>query len=250
MSNQFAPYQQQSPAFPQEPRQSGSGCLWGLLIGCGGVLLVSVLLCVGAVWYIQQNAGKWVAGIVREGIVATINASEIPEGEKTEVIAQVDRVVNAYKKGDIDEKDLERLMKEFETSPAFLMISFWGIETTHLEPSGLPDEEKEQGRRTIQRAFRGLCEKKISQQQFHSVMPQPQFDEDMAAEMEGEGDDPPMALAPQPGGQLTDEEVRKLLADLKKLADDAGIPDEPFTIDIGEEVKKAVDQALDEKNAP
>ena len=46
---------------------------------------------------------------------------------------------------------------------------------------------------------------------------------------------------------MTDEEVRKMMADLKKLADDAGIPDEPFTIDIGDEVKKAVDEGLGQK---
>ena len=31
---------------------------------------------------------------------------------------------------------------------------------------------------------------------------------------------------------------------LKKLADDAEIPDESFTIDIGDEVKKVVDEML------
>ena len=41
-----------------------------------------------------------------------------------------------------------------------------------------------------------------------------------------------------------------MLADLKKLADDAEIPDEPFTIDIGDEVKKAVDEMLAGKGQP
>ena len=62
-------------------------------------------------------------------------------------------------------------MQEFQNSPAFLLISAWGLEKAYLEPSGLPDEEKEQGRRTIQRAFRGLCEKKITPEQFRSVAP-------------------------------------------------------------------------------
>ena len=65
-----------------------------MLIGCLGVVVVSASGLRGGIWYVQQNAGKWVAGIAREAIVATINASEIPAEEKTEVIAQVDRVVN------------------------------------------------------------------------------------------------------------------------------------------------------------
>lgn len=241
MSNQFAPYQQQPPAYSPEPQQSGSGCLWGMLLGCLGVIVVSGLMCAGLVWYVQQNIGKWGAGIAREAIVATIEASEIPEEEKTEVIAQVDRVVNEYKAGKIGEKELERLMSEYQNSPAFLLIGVWGLEKSYLEPSGLSDEEKEQGRRTIQRAFRGLCEKKISLQQFQAVVPQPEFDE-------LDAEDPP---APPPGGRrLTDDEVRHMLDNLKKLADDAGIPDEPFTIDIGDEVKKFVDQALEDKKVP
>jgi hypothetical protein len=253
MSNQFAPYQQQPPAYSQEPQQSGSGCLWGMLLGCLGVIVVSGLVCAGLVWYVQQNIGKWGAGIAREAIVATIEASEIPEDEKKDVIAQVDRVVNEYKAGKIGEQELERLMTEYQNSPAFLLMGAWGLEKSYLEPSALSDEEKEQGRRTIQRAFRGLCEKKISQQQFQAAVPQPDF-EDLDADMEAEGDAPPMPPvppAPPPGGsRVTDDEVRQMLDNLKKLADDAGIPDEPFTIDIGDEVKKFVDQALEDKKVP
>ncbi len=242
-SNQFTPYQQ--PGFQDPPQKSGSGCLWGMLIGCLGTVVVCVLLCAGIVWYVQNNAGKWVAGIAREAIVATINSSEIPAGEKTEVIAQVDRVVNAYKAGKINEEDLTRLMEEFQTSPAFLLISAWGLEKAYLEPSGLSDEDKSQGRRTIQRAFRGLCENKITQEQFQQVAPD--FEQNEMAGEDGKG----MVKGP-PGQahQLTDEQVQTMLADLKKLADDAGIPDEPFEIDIGDEVKKTVDQALQNKNVP
>jgi hypothetical protein len=244
MSNQFAPYQDQPPPFLQQPQQqSSSGCLWGLLIGCGGVGLVCALLCVGGVWYVKQNAGKWVAGMAREVIVAVIEESEIADEEKAEVIAQVDRVVNAYKQGRISEQDLERLMQEFQSSPAFMMISAWGLEKAYLDPSGLSDEEKEAGRRSIQRAFRGLVEKKITQEQFARVMPQDNSDVRMDVAATTDGGKAVVKNSERPGQALTDEEVRKLLADLKKLADDAEIPDEPFEIDISDEVKKAVDQA-------
>ena len=39
--------------------------------------------------------------VAARDIVATINSSEIPAAEKTEVIAQVDRVVNDYKGGTV-----------------------------------------------------------------------------------------------------------------------------------------------------
>jgi hypothetical protein len=180
--------------------------------------------------------------MVREFIVATINGSEIPAGEKVEVVAQIDRVVDAYKQGRIKSEDLEPMMKKIEKSPAFLLIEAWGLEKTYLDPAGLPDEEKAAGRRTIERAFRGLCEQKITPQQFSGVVPQQQFQSQ--AEVKIDNGKTVVKQSRGPGNQLTDEEVRQLLADLKKLADDASIPDEPFAIDIGDEVKKLVDEVL------
>jgi hypothetical protein len=249
MSNQFAPYEQKPPPFYQEPpRSSGGGCGLSLLIGCLGVFVVCVLLCAGSVWYVRQNADKWMAGMFREFIVATINGSEIPAQEKTEVIAQIDRVVEAYKKGQIKSEDLEPMMEKLQKSPAFLLISAWGLEKAYLDPSGLPAEEKEQGRRTIQRAFRGLCEQKITQEQFSKIMPQQQFQSQAEVKIENGK----TVVKQNQGSQNrpTDEEVRKMLADLKKLAEDASIPDEPFEIDIGDEVKKVVDEVLAGKGGP
>jgi hypothetical protein len=249
MPNQFAAFEQKPPPFYQEPpRSSGGGCGLSLLIGCLGVFVVCVLLCAGSVWYVRQNADKWMAGMVREFIVATINGSEIPAQEKTEVIAQIDRVVEAYKKGQIKSEDLEPMMEKLQKSPAFLLISAWGLEKAYLDPSGLPAEEKEQGRRTIQRAFRGLCEQKITQEQFSQIMPQHEFQSQAEVKVENGKTVVKKNLGPR--NQPTDEEVRKMLADMKKLADDVGIPDEPFEIDIGDEVKKVVDEVLAGKGGP
>jgi hypothetical protein len=267
MSNQFPPYQQQpssyqqpqQPPFYQEPqKQSGSGCGWGLLIGCGGIVLVSVLACAGGVWYVQQNFDKWIVGLVREGIVAVIEGSEIPAGEKTEVVAQVDRVVDAYKARQINQQDMERLMEQLQESPVFMLMSLWGMEKHYLDPSGLADEEKAAGRRAFERALRAVYEKKIEASDLQDALPD-QFDEDGA--MNADNADAPDggdAADAVPTGELemsqpkpvTDEDVRKMIADVKKLADDAGIPDEPFTIDIGDEVKKVVDEALAGKGVP
>ncbi len=270
MSNQYPPYQQQpqpygqQPPFYQEPpKSSGSGCWMGLLLGCGGIVLVSVLACAGGVWYVQQNFDKWIVGLVREGIVAVIQESEIPDAEKSEVIAQVDRVVKAYKDRKINQQDMERLMEELQDSPVFTMIGVWGMEKQYLESSGLSDEEKQAGRRAFERALRGVYEKKIDPQQIHDLLPN-QFEEDVDLAMDADTADAPdggnAADAKMPDADaegpnfdpkpITDDDVRKMIAEVKKLADDKGIPDEPFAIDIGNEVTKVVDQALAGKGAP
>jgi hypothetical protein len=270
MSSQYPPYHQQpqlpgqQPPFYQEPpKASGSGCWMGLLLGCGGIVLVSVLACAGGVWYVQQNADKWVMGLVREGIVGVIQESEIPDGQKSEVIAQVDRVVNAYKARQINLEDMERLFEELEDSPVFLLIDVWGMEKQYLDSSGLSDEEKQAGRRVFERAMRGVYEKKLDPEQIHDLLPY-QFEEDVDLAMDAdneeapEGDDAADARMPDEAETgpsfdpkpITDDDVRKMIADVKKLADDRGIPDEPFAIDIGDEVKKVVDKALPGQGVP
>jgi hypothetical protein len=54
----------------------------------------------------------------------------------------------------------------------------------------------------------------------------------------------PTLPASDPSGRLSDDEVREMLARLKQLADEAQIPDEPFTVDIGDTMKQVVDKAL------
>jgi hypothetical protein len=226
------PYQ--SAYGPPPQQQSGGGCGLYLLIGCLGVGVIAVLFCGGGVWWAAQNVDRLVATGVRQVIVALINDSELPDQEKDEVIAQVDRVVDAYKERKITDKELQKVFDELQRSPIFAIIGAWGMDKGFIEPSGLSADEKEVGRRTLQRAMRGVMEKKISDQAFQSAMPR----------QPGPGQPPP------PNNRLTDEEIRQMLTNLKKLADDAGIPDEGFQVDVGDEVKKVVDKALEGKNIP
>jgi hypothetical protein len=92
--------------------------------------------------------------------------------------------------------------------------------------------------------MRGVYEKKIDQEAFNEAMPRGGQESAELAE-----DFDPDTMQPQEP-QVTDEEVRQMLVRLKKLADDAEIPDEPFQIDVGDEVKKVVDKALADKNVP
>jgi hypothetical protein len=236
----------QQPGFPQQaygpapPPQSGGGCGCGIVVGCLGVVLIVMVLCGGGVWWASRNVERLVAMGVRQVIVALVNDSDLPQQEKTEVITQIDRVVDAFAEKKISQAELQQIGEELQKSPVFVVIGAWGLEKIFIEPSGLSDDEKQAAKRTLSRAMRGVMEKKISEQQFTGALPQ--------TDQAGALGKPPR---PRPGNrQVTDAEVRKMIADLKQLADDAGIPDEEIAIDIGDEVKKVVDKALEGKGAP
>ena len=231
MSNPY-PQQQFAPqTYPPQPQpSSGGGCGMGLLIGCLGAVVLSVLLCAGGVWWISRNVSSLIATGIRTAIVAVVNESELEAQEKTQVIAQIDRVVDAYKAGKISNEQLEKLADELQDSPVFVLIQIYGTQAAYLQPSGLNDEEKAAGKRTFERVFRGIHEKKLDLEDFNAAMP-----ESMRQDAEEPGNEP---------RRISDEDLRTFLANLKKLADDAEIPDEPFQIDVSEELKKDVDKVL------
>src|SRR5262245_32198222 len=220
-----------TPTFtPPPPKKSGISWLMGLVLIFLGFVFLFGVLCVAGVCYVASNLDKWVVGIGREAIVASINDSELPEGEKTEVIEQVDRVVSAYKEGKIDQTDLERVFTDLQDAPAIKALALFGIEEQFLEDSSLSEKEIEQGRRTFQRVLRGVYEGKISDEAFFAALPGFEDDE--------------IRPASTNAAEVADDDLRETLVKLKVMADNAKIPNEPFQIDISDEVKKLVDQVL------
>src|SRR5262245_26188378 len=233
--------------YNQPPRNSGMSWIFSLLLIGLGIVFVGGAVCIGGVWYVASNLDRWVVGLGREAIVAVINDSELPEGEKAEVITQVDRIVTAYKERKINQADLERVFTELQDSPALAALTLYGIENEYLNGTNLTKQEIEQGHRTFQRVLRAVYEGKISEDAFFTALP------DDEAEMSTEDIDNKsvqerVRLAANKAAESSpDDDLRLTLAKLKVMADNAGIPDEPFQLHIGAEVKKFVDKALEGK---
>jgi len=183
------------------------------------------------VWYVWSNARALASHIGRGFIVNIVEESELDEEEKQAIIAQVDRVVDKYKSGEISTEDLGRIMEELAESPLFGLIMIYSIEAKYVAPSGLSDEEKEEARVTLQRVLRGVYEETIDPNELEPLM------DHMTVE------------TPDGNGRLkervTDQELRDFLAECKKKADEAEVPEEPYEVKISEEFRRAVDNALE-----
>jgi hypothetical protein len=241
----FAP-----PSFPQQPRGGGNWMLGLLLMGLG-VLTLGGVVCVAGVWYVATNVDRWLVGLGREAIVAMIEEAEIPEEEKKEVTAQVDRVVAAYKERKIDQADLERVLTGLEEAPAMKVLSLYGLDELYLSGADLSEDEIKDGRRTYERALRGVYEGKLSEDALYAALPaQMNFGADFDDETDPEKLREQITLVANAANKpLTADDVRESLVKLKVMVDNAGIPNEPFQLDIGDEVKKIVDDLLAGKDA-
>jgi hypothetical protein len=242
----FAP-----PSFPQQPRGGGGNWILGLLLAGLGVLTLGGVLCVAGIWYVAANVDRWLVGLGREAIVAMIEEAEISEEEKQEVTAQVDRVVAAYKERKIDQADLERVLTGLEDAPVMKVLSLYGLDDLYLTGSDLTEAEIKEGRRLYERALRGVYEGKFSEDALYAALPDQvgfgaNFDDEADPEKLREQITLVTNAADKP---LTTDDVRESLVKLKVMVDNAGIPDEPFQLDIGDEVKKIVDDLLAGKDA-
>lgn len=214
------------------PRRSG---LKTCLIGCLILFLIALCVCGGVAWYVYANLDHFksmMSDATRNAIVSGIQESDLDEEEKQAVVAQVDRVVEQYKSGEITTQQLGRVMEELAQSPLMGVILIYSIEAKYIQPSGLSADEKDQARRTMQRALRGVLEEKIRQEELETAM-------DYVSVKDANG-------SRQLKNSVSDDDLRAFLAELKERADSAEIPDEPFEVKIGEEFRQAIDRALGE----
>ena len=215
------------PQYYEETKSSG-GCLKGCLI----VLIVIVILGVIVGFWVAMNLKGWVADIGSEAIGQMIDESEWPEQEKGEVKVEVDRLADAFRKGEISGDQLAIIMEQIIESPLWTTMAVAAIEKKYVENSGLNEEEKQAGRVDMRRFLRGMVTKQLSEEDFDTAISKLAVKDDKGLwEMKE---------------SATDEELRELFAVVKEKVDAAEIPPEVEDVDPSDEMKRIIDEALGE----
>jgi hypothetical protein len=210
-------------------RSGWQSCLTGCLIVFVVLVVIAILV---AVW-VARNWRNWMADFTTAGIRHAIASSQLPAQEQQEIMIQVDRVAKAFREKTISNERLVVLAQRFAESPLMSLIVASTLEEQYFAKSGLSAEEKADGSRTLHRFVRGALDEKIDE---------PGIDAAMAhvADRDAGGNW-------QLRQTLTDDQLRAFLAEAKKQADAAEIPEQPVSIDPSDEFKKIVDEAM---NAP
>lgn len=199
----------------------GCGVAFVLVVGITGYLIYSVVM----------NLKDFATDVGRSVIVQVIEDSPLSDEEKAGVVEQIDRVADAYKAGEIDTEQMANVFSQLVESPVLVAGIVIAAEQQYVIPSGLDADEKAQAKRDLERFARGVFEESITPQQTEVAMASIQTTDPNTGETTIKDN-------------LTDEELRALLADLRAAADAAEIPDEPFEVDLVGELKKIVDGVL------
>jgi hypothetical protein len=220
---------------PEEPSPPPSGCR-NFAIGCGcafGVLLL-VVACIG-VW-IAMNWKIWVADGAKQVAADAVARSTLSADDKKRVLNRINQLADDFKDGQVSNQQLVQVMQAIAASPLLPLGLVMAADEKYLKPSGLSADDKEAGRRTLQRFARGAFEKSIADHDVQDAMK-------LLMEKQPDGSD-------QLKEHLTDPELAAFLAKAKDKADAANVPDEPFEVNIADELDKAIDKVLKPEQPP
>ncbi len=125
---------------------------------------------------------------------------------------------------------MERLMVQLVESPLFAAFMVYAVEEKYFDQSGLTHEENEAGKTALTRFVRGLTQEKIDEQAIEEVL-------DHIGDRQSDG-------SWHMRDQVSDQELRAMLASAKKHADTAEIPEEVEEFDPSDELTLIIDEAL------
>ena len=218
------------PSYPPPQPAKGSG-MSTCLVGCAIFGVVSLLICGGVTWYVTTHIAGWGIDLVASIAKQSVDASEMRAADKEEVKGQIDRVATGFKDGKITGQELQTIVEKLTQSPLFSVLVIYGVEQQYLTDPNITPEEKADAERILQRIARGCVEGKITTS-------------DLQGPLSKITQDNPQPGQPPQAKQVSKEDLKKCLDELEELADAKEIPDEPYELNVGAEVKRIVDEAL------
>lgn len=201
----------------------------GAATGCLIALAILVLALIGGGVYVYMNWKGWAAAGVQAVAREVVNNSDLPDDQKTAILAEITTLTDDFKAGKITLEELQRVGEAVAESPLIPLAAVAAARQKYVEPSDMTDEEKASAIRSLQRFARGVHEKKIPVEAIEDVVK------------------PITTLRPDGQWELKETPTRleldQFVENAKSQADAAEIPDEPFDLNIAEELKKAIASA-------
>lgn len=195
-------------------------------IGCLAIIIIVVLI--GA--YIIWNYKNMVATRLRTIVAQVVEKSDLPDDQKNQIKQYGEQLANDIQSGKITMPQLGAVAKELEQGPVFPLAMLHAAQITFVRKSDLSDEQKADADLALQRYSRGIVERTIQRDQVDETLSQIQ-------EQDKKGNRKLKTT-------LSTEELETLIAQVKQQADDAGVPNESYQVNLAHEVRIAIDRAM------
>ncbi len=211
-------------------------------IGCLAVIgiFIIALVIVGVV--VAKNWRGWFADFSRDKIALVLDEAKLPDEQKIAIMAEMGAFIDAFETGDITLEELRKVAEAVAEGPILPMLAVYGLDEGYISTSGLSDEEKADAKIQLRRVARGITERSIPPNDFNNILDPLEPDPGEKAGPKINADTMNIVIAKPE--YVDDDEIREFIANARAAADEAGVPDEDFTIDYAQEIRKAIEEAL------
>jgi hypothetical protein len=176
--------------------------------------------------YIAMHWKGWAADVANAAAQQIVRESGLPDEQREDILTEIRQLGDDFKTGKISTEELGRVAKAIAESPLIPLAGIQAAREKYIEPSNMTQAQKAAGILSLQRFARGVHERKISKEIVDDVIK------------------PITELQPNGRWRLkehpTQLEIEQLIENAKARADEAMIPDEPFDLNIADELRKAI----------
>ncbi len=216
-----------------------------MLIGCLVALGIAIILVIVSVVFVMNSWRGWVSGGIKQGITAMLDETKIEQLEKDEINAHIDALMTRFVDQDISAEDLFLITGKIFEGPLLPMGIVEASYAGYFENSALDDEAKADAKVQLGRLAYGIYAEDISMDDLDAILAPISVpaDENNSAVQIQVGSEDFELKAPE---DVTSEELVEVIANARAAADEAGVDEVPPTIDLSDEVGKAIAEALGE----
>ncbi len=214
-----------------------------MLVGCLTVLGIALIVVIIATVFVIRMWRGWAAGWMESGIETALVEMKIDDAEQGEIMAHVNTLMTQFKDKEIGFEELVLVVESIAESPLLGSAIIGGVDAMYFKDSGLSEEEKAEGRLQLARYAQGLREKSIDPDTLESVL-------DSVSTATPDGDDiqinvpEKLNITLRSADEVSDDDLREVIAQAKAKADEAAIHEIPEEVDISDALGIAIANAL------
>lgn len=211
-----------------------------ILVGCLVVLGIIVLLLVIGGIIVAMNWRSWAASGFRSVSDQVIAQAELPAEEKDEVKVVMNGLIDDFESGDLTLEEVGAIFEELESSPLLSAGGVLAFNSMYVRPSDLEEEQKADISLQMSRVGRGIYEGSIPDSQLDTILAPLHAAGNESTTFEFNGTE---LKGPE---HATSEELILVGENAKAAADEAGVPETTWEVDISAELEKVIARARGE----